>query len=76
MTVDERREYEALKTDADNCGQALRRFGTFRPEKDPSCAFCWIVQEERSSVEPTARPEVFRCAKCEAEYSLLSGPAS
>lgn len=71
MSAEQALELEAIKADADNCGQAFHRFGKYRPDKEASCPFCWIVHGERFPVEPTARPEIYGCAKCEAEYSLM-----
>ena len=74
LTEKTNQELEALQADADNCGQALRRLGTFRPDKDPTCPYCWIVKGERSPVTPAARPELFLCASCEREYILSPQP--
>jgi hypothetical protein len=63
-------DIERLNADAQNCAQALLRFGTYRPhqEAEPSCPYCWIVQGEGSPLRPGARPESYQCVKCDAEY--------
>ena len=67
-------EIATLEAEAENCREALRRFTAFRPDKDPTCAYCWIVQGERSPVMKSPRPDHYRCSSCEAEYSVAPLP--
>lgn len=66
----EREKLEELRSDAENCSQALLRFGKYRPHQlaDPNCPYCWIVQGENSTLRAGSRPESYRCEKCQAEY--------
>jgi hypothetical protein len=66
----ERAELEDIRSEAENCGQALVRFAGYRPygDAEPKCPHCWIVRGESSFLRPGAKPETYRCAQCEAEY--------
>jgi len=75
ITAEVAQEIATLQAEADNCGQALHRLGAYRPDKDPSCPHCWIVNGERAPVSPTHRPELFRCSRCAAEYSTAPLPS-
>ncbi|MFZ5675658.1 MAG: hypothetical protein ACOZAM_22085 [Pseudomonadota bacterium] len=68
------REIAALEAEAENCRQALHRFSTFRPDKDPTCPNCWIVRGERSPVSKSPRPDLYRCPNCNGEYSTAPLP--
>lgn len=67
-------EITSLEAEADNCAQAFHRLGAFRPDKEPTCPHCWIVQGERSPVVKSSQPDLYRCARCEAEYSVAPLP--
>ncbi|MBK1866776.1 hypothetical protein [Taklimakanibacter albus] len=68
-------EIAAMEAEAENCRQALPRFTTFRPDKDPTCPYCWIVKGERSAVAISSRPDLYRCPSCEGEYSVAPLPS-
>lgn len=63
-------EIEKLKADAENCGQALVRFGNYRPHQlpEPSCPYCWVVSDENSILRPGKSPESYACDMCRTEF--------
>jgi len=63
-------ELEELRSDAENCRQALIRFGSYRPYQDPepNCPYCWIVRGETVVLEKGSRAESYQCEKCKAGY--------
>ena len=67
ITDEVAREIAAMEAEAENCGQALRRLGAFRPDKDPSCPHCWIMKGEHSPLMPVDRTRLLRCSNCGSE---------
>lgn len=55
---------------ADNCGQALTRFASYRPRQDaePNCPYCWIVEGDALRLQVGPRPNSYRCSKSLVEY--------
>ena len=74
MTNEVAQEIAALQAEADDCGQALRRFGTYRPDKEATCPYCWIVTSERSELSSTSQPDLHTCTACGAKYSTAPLP--
>jgi hypothetical protein len=66
----EGKRLEELRVTADNCGQALPRFGGYRPYQDPepNCPYCWIVKGEASPLAANAGAESYSCRQCGSEY--------
>lgn len=75
ITDEVAREIAAMEAEAENCRQALHRFSTFRPDKDPACPYCWIVRGERSPVAKSSHPDLYRCPSCNGEYSVAPLPS-
>ena len=63
-------ELERLFADLENCGQALTRFGKYRPHEGvlPDCPHCWIVRGERVALTEGRNTESYHCNECRAEY--------
>jgi hypothetical protein len=67
-------EIAALEAEAENCRQAFCRLSSYRPDKDSTCPYCWLVKGEPSPVVKSTRPDRYRCPSCEGEYSVASLP--
>ncbi len=74
ITDEVAQDIAAMEAEAENCRQALYRFSSFRPDKDPICPNCWIVRGERSPVVKSVRPDFYRCSSCQNEYSVAPLP--
>ena len=66
----ERAELEEVRIEAENCAQALLRFGTYRPQNgaDANCPYCWVVHGVSSPLRAGASPETYQCSECQTEY--------
>lgn len=67
-------EIAAMEAEAENCRQAFSRLSTYRPDKDPTCPYCWIVKAEHSPVAKSPHPDLYRCSSCDGEYSVAPLP--
>jgi len=63
-------QLEGLFADAENCGQALTRFGEYQPHEGalPDCPECWIMRGERVELTEGRNAESYRCLECRGEY--------
>jgi len=63
-------EIERLFAEGENCGQALIRFGKYRPHLGilPDCPYCWIVKGEPMALSDGGNGESYQCSECRAEY--------
>lgn len=63
-------DLERLFVEAENCGQALIRFGKYRPHENtsPNCPHCWIVRGEVAVLREGKNPDGYFCNDCGGEY--------
>jgi hypothetical protein len=63
-------ELERLFAEAENCGQALIRFGKYRPHEDtlPNCPHCWVVRGEVAALGEGENSGSYYCNGCGAKY--------
>ena len=63
-------ELARMREDVENCGQALIRFGAYRPHQgaSPHCPYCWIVTGDATILANGAQAETYHCENCRREY--------